>query len=921
MKNPSNGLGAIASLALLTFGAPATAADAPSEAKTVMDDGSGISETTWPNGLRLLVRRQPDNPMVTTMIWYAVGSRDEGVGETGLSHYLEHMLFKGTERYAVGEIDAITQANGGANNASTREDATEYHFSFPADRWEVALEIEADRMRNSTVQQAEFDLEKNVVLQELHSGLDDPATVMWQALEAAAFPVARYHHPVIGWQEDVETTTRERMMAYYRRHYTPDRATIVVVGGVDPARVIRRVDELFAAVPRGDVVRFEQKEPPALGETRLTLVQDTPVPRLVLAFRARKTLDPREPVLDVLAEILAGDKSTRLDRALVQTGIATQVAAWNDSRRDDGLFTIQAQPAEGHTLDEVEAGVRKVLVELAEKGPTEDEVRLARAKILASQVYQQESSMGLASRIGSMAAVGDWRYVLRYPKSVEATTAENVREEARGVFDLAKATVARSLPKSGGTGGGRGADEDDDEDDDGQDVRRAALRAGDKGARRARYREGTAAPAGAAAVADGPLDRALTLKPVRVVLPNGLTVIVLRRTQAAIFQARLSVQDGRLGEAAPGLDALAGSLLEEGTRLRGPEAIAQAIGAVGGTLAAGPGGAHLKTLSKDAATGLGLLAEVVTQPAFKAEDLGRAKARQLAALAEDLETPRALVSENFRRAVYGPDHPLGRNPRGTPESIRAATRDAVQAHHARFWVPRNATLAIVSDLDPAYVVARVEEAFGGWKGGERPNVDSGATPELRATRIATALDRTQTNLILGHLGVTRTDPDFVALEAFDNVFGLGSGFTSRLAKSVRDTRGLAYSVYGTISTSATTLPGYFVMYAATNPKDAAKATALMREELAAVLGDRPPTAQELTGAKAALRGEMVSSCETGAGLLGVLHLCERYGLGFDYPHRYLHALESLTVEEVVAAARRHVFPDRLLEVVVGREEK
>jgi zinc protease len=232
-------------------------------------------------------------------------------------------------------------------------------------------------------------------------------------------------------------------------------------------------------------------------------------------------------------------------------------------------------------------------------------------------------------------------------------------------------------------------------------------------------------------------------------------------------------------------------------------------------------------------------------------------------------------------------------------------------------VPRNATLAIVTDLDPDYVVARVEEAFGAWKGGDRPVVDVGPTPELRAARIATPLDRSQTNVILGHLGVIRTDPDYVALEAFDNVLGTGSGFTSRLAKTVRDVNGLAYSVYGSIASTATTQPGYFLMYAATEPKDSAQAMALMREELAAVLGGRPPTAQELAGAKAALRGEMVASCETGAGLLGVLHLCERYALGFDYPHRYLHALESLTVEEVVAAARRHVFPDRLLEVVVG----
>ena len=289
------------------------------QVKTVIDEASGVSETVFENGLTLLVKPLPDDPVVTTMIWYAVGSRDEGVGETGLSHYLEHMLFKGTDKYPVGAIDKVTQLGGGSNNASTRNDATEYHFSFPADRWEAALEIESDRMRNSAVVEKEFQNEKKVVLNELWIGLDDPENVLQEAVESAAFPVGRYHHPVIGWQEDVETTTRERMLAYYHKHYGPERATLVVVGGVDRDRVIQRTGELFRPIPRGTSVRYEQKEPPLRGETRLTFVQDTQVPRLIMAFRSVPILDPTEPLLDVASSILSGDKTSRLEKALIDT--------------------------------------------------------------------------------------------------------------------------------------------------------------------------------------------------------------------------------------------------------------------------------------------------------------------------------------------------------------------------------------------------------------------------------------------------------------------------------------------------------------------------------------------------------------------------------------------------------------------------
>jgi zinc protease len=169
--------------------------DEPVMKKTVIDPASGVSETVLDNGLTILVKPMPDDPMVTTMIWYGVGSRDEDVGETGLSHYLEHMLFKGTEKLRPGEIDRLTQKGGGTNNASTRHDATEYHFTFPADTWETAIEIEADRMRNANCPQAEFDSEKKVVLNELYIGLDDPNDVLHEAVESAAFPVSRYHHP------------------------------------------------------------------------------------------------------------------------------------------------------------------------------------------------------------------------------------------------------------------------------------------------------------------------------------------------------------------------------------------------------------------------------------------------------------------------------------------------------------------------------------------------------------------------------------------------------------------------------------------------------------------------------------------------------------------------------------------------------
>jgi zinc protease len=903
----------------------AARADEVAEIRSTLDKASGVSETDFPNGLKLLVKPQPENPVVTCMIWYAVGSRDEGVGETGLSHYLEHMLFKGSDKYPKGAIDKVTQMNGGSNNASTRNDATEYHFTFPADTWEVALEIEANRMRNSNCQQAEFDAEKKVVLNELWMGLDDPSDVLYTQAMSALFVAGRYHAPVIGWQEDVESTTRERMMAYYLKHYTPDRATIVVVGGCDRMRTIEKVGAMFGAIPRGTVKRYELKEPKTLGETRLTLLQNTQVPRLLMAFRSMPTLDPAEPLLDVFSSILSGDKTSRFEKALVDTGIAVSAEAFSDTRRDDGCFVVQAQPADGKTLEDVEAAIRGVLKDVLEKGVTADEIKLARTKILADRVFGRESSMTLASRLGSAAVLGDWRYQVRYADVLEGATPETVLAAAKRAIDLDRLVVARSVPNAPAaeaTGGGGKAPEGATpaEGAAGAPKRSSLADAGDKGARSARYREDPASGAGAVAAAPSTpseiIAKALTLEPTRTVLKNGLTLLVLERKTAPVFAASLQVLDGRLGEEVAGLDEMTGSLLEEGTTERSGADLAAAIGAVGGTLSFSGDGVSTKTLSKDAALALDLMAEAIRKPAFAADAIERVRGQQLSSIAEELDTPRAIGQDLFNRAIYGAAHPLGRSVHGVPETVKAITREQILAHHAKFFVPKNATLAIVSDRKAADVAALVEKAFGDWTGGDRPAVATPAIPEPAARVIRRPVEAEQANIFVGHLGIERKDPDYTALEVFDNVFGVGAGFTSRLAMNVRDQKGLAYTVFGSITGNAGIRPGTLRLFAGTKPKDWPVALKEMHAELEGLL-TRPPTPDELAGAKAALRGDMVTSCEGSSEVAKLLLRLERFGLGFDYPKRHLDEISKITAEDVVRVAKAHVRPDRLVELIVA----
>jgi zinc protease len=873
---------------------------------TTTDAKSGISETKFANGLTLLVVPQPENPAVACTIWYSVGSRDEDVGETGLSHYLEHMMFKGTAKYPKGAIDKVTQRNGGSNNATTWYDRTEYHFTFPAEAWPAALEIESDRMRGSDVQPAEFDAEKNVVLQELKRNLGDPSDVLWEAVAGAAFRSGGYHAPVIGWPEDVISTTRERMKAYYLKHYTPDRATIVIVGGVDRQAVIDRVAASFSSIPRGNVTRHEFENPPPQGETRVTIRMGK-VPRLQVAFRGLSVRDAREPWLDLLTAILAGDKTTRLEKALVDTGLAASVSCYNDSRRDAGLVWVDVDPSEGHGLDECEKALRASITELVLEGLTEREVALAKAKTLAAQVFSAESSFGLADRLGGLASSGDWRYHLRYPERLAAATPAALRDLAKEVLDLKTAVVGRGLPKdvtgddmpaSGGHGGGSGARRSDREV-----PHRAPARDAERGG-----------GGGGGAVSGSALD----LKPEREVLGNGLVAIAIQRSLAPVAYASLQVRDGRLRESAPGLDALVSDLLEEGTTVRSGEEVAATIGAVGGTLSVSSGSVSAKVLSKDAKLALSLVAEVATKPAFAPDAIERVRAQQMQEIEQELETPRARAQRAFDKAVYGAGHPLGRSPNGTKESVAAITRDQVVAHHRRVWTPRNACLVVVSDRDPKEMLALAREAFGSWSGEAPGALSLPAIPAPSANRVRVEADEAQTNVLFGHVGIVRTDPDYAALEVMDNVLGTGAGFTDRLSKNVRDDKGLAYTVFGNITGNSGVVPGTFRVYAGTNPGDASKALAEMRKEVAGIVA-APPTDDEVAGAKAALKGGMVTRLETASDVATVLQMCERYGLGFDYPRRYLAEVERVTPDDVLRVAKAHLRNDAFVEVVVGKD--
>ena len=382
-----------------------------------------VHKTILPNGLTVLTKEMHYQPVVATMVWYRVGSRNEELGQTGKSHFLEHMLFKGTDRYKKGEIDLLTHLNGGSNNAFTWLDFTAYYFTFASDRWEAALEIEANRMRSTTFAEEEFESEKLVVEEELRIGLDGP----WESLEnevwATAFRQHPYHWPTVGWIQDLEAASANDMKAYYDKWYHPRNAILVIAGDFATAEVAGRVEELFGAIPAGPAPdSLGIMEPPQRGEKRLVVRKQTPVERLLIAYHAPEVAHPDSYALKVVESILATGKASRLYQRLLERdqSVTKADASYND-HIDPSLFYLQAELKPGFKPADVERAILEEVDRLKRGDVSDADIDRAKRQIEASLVLGSEEALQQAMLLGQYETI---------------SYRENVLPESRGFHYL-----------------------------------------------------------------------------------------------------------------------------------------------------------------------------------------------------------------------------------------------------------------------------------------------------------------------------------------------------------------------------------------------------------------------------------------------------------------------------------------------------
>jgi zinc protease len=406
-----------------------------------------VRRTILDNGLVVLAKELHTSPIVTCMLWYRVGSRNEEIGHTGKSHFLEHMLFKGTERFKKGEIDLLTLKNGGANNAFTSHDFTAYYFNFASDRWEVALDIEADRMVNCTFEADEFEAEKKVVIEELKTNLDSPWGLLMQDLDSAAYKIHPYRNPIVGWLQDVESASASEQQAYYRAYYHPNNATLVIVGDFDTDVVLQRVHRAFREVPAGpEPPLMRLQEPQQHGERRLVVRWRSKIPRLAIAYHAPEIGHTDSYALQVLAAILSEGKASRLYQRLVEReqSVTFATAEYGESK-DPTLFHIRAEARGERPIDRIESSIYDELGRIGSVGVTTREIDRAKHQIEAHFIISRERTLDQALLLGQVETLYGLEYIQTYLNRIAAVTADQVAQVCGRYLHEDNRTVAHLL--------------------------------------------------------------------------------------------------------------------------------------------------------------------------------------------------------------------------------------------------------------------------------------------------------------------------------------------------------------------------------------------------------------------------------------------------------------------------------------------
>ena len=829
------------------------------------------------NGLTVLVSELPTSPFVSIYIMVKAGSATEGkfLG-CGISHFVEHMLFKGTSKRGAGEIAAEVQANGGMINAATGKDYTIYKITIPYEKFDIALDILVDMITDPLMDVDEMEKERDVIIKEIRMHEDNPDSVLTQLVFDNVFSVHPYKYPVIGYESLFKEISNEELIEYYKTYYVPNNMILSIAGNVDAGKIFPEIESAFAYFERGRCIsRNLVQEPQQISERRAQKEYPVALARMSIAFSSVRMLDKDLFALDVLSIILGHGKSSHLYKDVFkEKNLVYEIRSTNYTPVDKGAFEIDCLLEEENIEDAIEAiflNVEKV----QKKGINKDELDKAKRWVVKDYIFGHQKSSQLAfSCAYGEAFVSDYQFGKKYVESIKDVTSADVKRVANKYLN--KKSVNVSILRPPGS--------------EAQEV------GSDKENKKA-----------------GEISKH--------VLDNGVTVLIREDHTFPVVSVRAVFNGGIRQEPREllGISSVMASLMSKGTKSFSADRIAEISESSGMEFGTYSGrnsfGVSVRLMTEDLGMAFNIFKDVIKNPVFPESEMPQIKDRMRAGIRQRKDSIYSYADQNLRETLFL-NNTFKYDGKGEVETIDRITRDDVADFYNRLAVGENLVIAVFGDIDSSEILKMVKNEFGDLRSGsvELKNIFESEFFALREKGLL--LEKNQAMIMFGFHGPKIGDKERYGVDVLSEV--LGSPFNGRLFSCVREKLGKAYALGANYLPSGDA--GYIYFYVLTTNENIDKVKDLVKKEIMDVRS-RGVTDKELDDVKAHMKGRFKKNLETNDGLCFISMLDELYGLGYDNFRKFDEEVDAVNKGDVKRLAIKYLDLNKAAVVVVKSEEK
>ena len=829
------------------------------------------------NGQTVIIQEVKTNPIVTIDTWIKTGSINENNRNNGVSHFLEHLFFKGSTNHAPGEFDKILETKGAITNAATSKDFTHYYVTIPSKDFDLALEMHSDMLLHPLIPRKELEKERKVVIEEIMKDANSPNTMVYDNLINLLYTNHPYKRKVIGKADIISKIQREEIMDYYNKYYNPSNMVTVIVGDVDPASAIEKVKYDFNAEYKKPFKQNYPKEKILTSQARNIAYADVKSGYMLIGFRGTDVDDKDSYALDVLSTILGdGRSSVFYQKIKEQKQLAYSIGASNAGFKDDGLFYISANfiPDKCKKLEDT---IFEEIKNIQKHGITQEQLNLAKNIIERDTYYARESISNIASEIGyTFVTTDDIKYYENYIDNIKKVTADDIKRAANKYLGKEKSAVSIVLPEAS------------------KEVQISNI---------------TEKPAGSAKLIS---ENENTQK---YELANGAALLLTPNKVNDIVAITIFSTGGEFTETIPGTAELTASVLTKGTKKYSSLELAQLLEDNGIKIVpsakADSFSVTVLTTKNEYEKTLGILNEIINNAALDDYEIEKSRTDMLNAIKKSKDIPLNLAIDNYKTYIFE-NTPYSNSDKVLSKTLPQITQEDIKAYYDKAFFPQNVVISINGNVDKEKTINEFTKIFNNKKG-EKFDYAKYSIPSLKeGKKITTSVKDLKTDwIIIGWQtpGVL-CRKDYATLQVIDSL--LGSGMSSRLFKNLRDKDGLAYQLGSQFSPNV--LKGAFIVYIGTNPENLDYAQRRMLEEVFRLKKEFVGS-KELQEAKDKLLGHYIIGQETNLDKATTIGWFEASGRGYKFDEQYAQLINGVTESDIIEVANKYFNNNYVLSIV------